>query len=120
MLRILQFLVSCQLLLVYSAQATTRDTPNSNLKSSGEAVLENNFLRLERRLNSNTEEQCDLKHCSICSENLQDCEKCEKGYKLSEKFCVTDSEDSTEPISFVLLIVITISLSLFSFVFCGL
>lgn len=120
MLRIFHLLVSSQLLLVDSNQISTTDPSISKIISSDDSLSENNFFKLKRNLNSNSEEKCSLKYCSLCSESLQECEMCEKGYKLSEKNCVTDDKGSTKPISLVSLIVITISLSLFSFVFCGL
>lgn len=116
---ILPVLVSLQLHEIFSFQVYEKKNFSVDSKIVHEN-FENSFLGLNRRLGSGGQSECELEHCKVCSDDYQFCQVCENGYELKDAVCENKGSNSSASISLVALILITVGLSLFSFIFCSL
>lgn len=116
---LLTVLVSLRLLGIFANLVRGEDGLRENSKFISKEP-EENFIGLSRKLRSGDQGECKLEHCKVCSDDYQFCQVCENGYKLEDTGCVNKSSSSSESIGLVALILITVGLSVFSFVFCSL
>lgn len=108
------------LLLVFSSSKLISESETSLTYTSNEFwdSIDSEPMTNQRNLRTENQSLCYIKNCIKCSQNYKICETCKTGYKLQDQGCVCSNSSQENDMSQNMLIAITVSLSLFTILFC--
>lgn len=115
-----QFSLPLSLLLVIYISSSKQAAENESLTSFSMSESwyngDSESLIHKRNLRNQSQSSCLIKNCIKCRQSYKICEACKSNYELQDQSCIFTDQESN--ISQSMLIGITVSVSLFTILFC--
>lgn len=114
-------LLSIYLLNFSKGQTLIKEAPSDSVLSSSALQYQTPPESPKtRHLETYATTTCNLPHCKSCDFSNKTCKHCLSGYKLNKGVCDSGRQNSSSSMDLVSLIILIVSLIIFSVIFCAL